>query len=205
MGAKESSGHYLIFNDADNRLPSYFLEGIKYQLTANPSDLFTCWSDTDMPSTKDKTISQACNLMLEASLLSKSPSAFGAMIGCKKSVFFSGKGFNKNVGFAEDKDFVVQYYKSGYIFKIYKDPRYTYSLRRFHSHGALKVIQKSSKLLLKYLTGQSIDQKKEYPMGGNAFNLKNKTLIQKIENFLDTPIKAPKIIKKLTSLLDLES
>lgn len=204
LGAKGSSGHYLIFNDADNRLPKYFLEGIKYQLTANPTDIFTCWSDTDLPNTKDKTISQACNLMLEASLLSKSPSAFGAMIGCKKDVFDSGNGFDPKVGFAEDKDFVVKYYKSGYVFKIYKDPKYVYSLRRFHSHGALKVIQKSSKLLLKYLTGKTIDQKKEYPMGGKAFEDTSKNLAQKLDDFLETPIKAPKIFKKLASLLNLD-
>lgn len=201
-GAKLAHGKWLIFNDADNRLPKYFLEGIKYQLTANPTDMFTCWSDAEDKSPKDKTIAQACNLMLEASLLTKSPSAFGAMIGCKKSVFDSSDGFNPKVGFAEDKDFIVKNYQAGHVFKIYKDPKYVYSLRRFHSEGTLKLIQKSSKLLLKYLSGQPINQKKEYPMGGLSLKGNDKTnIIFKINNLLNTPIKTPKIIAKLKNLI----
>ncbi len=205
LGAKSAKGEYLIFNDADNRLPPFFLEGIKYQLTAHPTDLFTCWSNADPERTTNKTIATAYNLILESSLLTKSPTALGAMIGCKTSVFKKGPGFDKDVGFAEDTDFIRAYFNRGSSFKIFRDPRYIYSLRRFHSQGSIKVIQKSAKLFLKYLTGQKVDQEKEYPMGGKNHQVKNPDLIQKINDFLNTPIKTPKILEKLQSILNSES
>jgi glycosyltransferase involved in cell wall biosynthesis len=53
MGAQKALGKYLLFNDADNRLPEYFLEGIKYQLHVKPLDLFTGWfTRLDHSSTK---------------------------------------------------------------------------------------------------------------------------------------------------------
>ena len=39
QGGFAASGQYLVFNDADNRLPEYFLEGLRYQLRVKPVDL----------------------------------------------------------------------------------------------------------------------------------------------------------------------
>ncbi len=205
LGAKMSSGEYLVFNDADNRLPEYFLEGLRFQLRMHPVDLFTCWTDTSSKESKDKAIATACNMLIEASFLTKSPSAFGAMIGCRRQIFSKTPKFNPQVGFAEDTDFVRKSFELGFTFKVFRTPRYIYSLRRFHSQGTLKVIQKSAKLLLKYLTNKPIDQEKEYPMGGKNFSNTNPDLIQKINNLLNTPIKAPKIFEKLQKIIESES
>lgn len=204
LGAKESVGEYLVFNDADNRLPIYFLEGLRYQLRVNPVDLFTCWCETDFENKKDKTIATACNLLLEANKLTNTPSAFGAMIGCRNSIFSKTPKFNPKVGFAEDTEFVRKSTELGFSFTVFKDPRYSYSLRRFHSQGTVKVIQKSAKLFLKYLAGKSIDQEKEYPMGGKNNSQKNQDLIEKINDFLNKPVKKPKILEQLQSLLNAE-
>lgn len=205
MGAKTSQGEYLIFSDADNRLPKYFLEGIHYQLMFKPTDVFTCWVLPETNNQKDKTIATSLNLLLEAGLLSKNPNALGAMIGCKKSVFKKTTGFDPKIGFAEDTDFVRRTYKEGCSFRVIHNPRFIVSLRRYHSHGTFNVIQKSASLILKYLTKQPIDQKQEYPMGGMAFQKSSEdNLISKLNLFLNTPIKKPKILDKLQSLLELE-
>lgn len=204
LGGKNAIGKYLVFNDADNRLPVYFLEGLRYQLRVNPVDLFTCWCETDYKNSKDKTIATACNLLLEANKLTNTPSAFGAMIGCKTDIFSKTPMFNPEVGFAEDTDFVRKSAELGYSFEVFKDPRYSYSLRRFHSQGTVKVIQKSAKLFLKYLSGKNINQEIEYPMGGKNNVTKNQDLIQKINHFLNKPIKKPKIVERLQSLLEFE-
>lgn len=39
-----AKGDWIIFMDADNRLPKYFLDGIRYRLAQKPStDIFTTW------------------------------------------------------------------------------------------------------------------------------------------------------------------
>ncbi|EKD99852.1 MAG: teichoic acid biosynthesis related protein [uncultured bacterium] len=205
MGAKLSRGEYLIFSDADNRLPKYFLEGLHYQLIYKPTDAFTCWVLPETNNQKDKTIATSLNLLLEASLLTKNPTGLGAMIGCKNSVFKKTTGFDPKIGFAEDTDFVRRVYKNGHSFRVIHDPRFIVSLRRYHAHGTIKVIQKSATLLLKYLTKQPIDQKQEYPMGGKAFKKSSDdNLITKLDLFLNKPIKKQKILEQLQSLIEFE-
>jgi len=204
MGGNAAVGEYIVFNDADNNLPTYFLEGLRYKIHSNSTDLFTCWSETSFKDNRDKTVTTASNLLIEANFLAKTPIAYGSMIGCKRNIFLKTPMFNPEVGFAEDTDFVRSAVEMGYSFKVFHDPRYIYSLRRFHSQGTLKVIQKSAKLFIKYLSGQNIDQKSEYPMGGHHNTSKNKDLLEKINNFLNKPIKKPKIIEQLQSLLKFE-
>ena len=205
MGAEAAKGKYLLFNDADNGLPSYYLEGIRYQLRVKPVDTFTVWCMADSEITSDKTIATYLNLMVETAYQIGNPAAFGAMIGCKRSIFGKTGGFNPEVGFAEDTEFVRQAYKKGFSFTVFHDPRYVYSLRRFRKMGKLKLIQKYAVLNLKYITKRKVDQKKEYPMGGAIFSGDDKTknIIEKVGSFT-TLRKKPKILDKISALLSLE-
>ncbi len=206
LGGTKAKSKYLIFNDADNRLPNYFLEGIRFQLRIHPVDLFTCWTSPETSTKQDKTISTANNMLIEASLIANNPIAPGAMIGCIRKAFLTEKGFDKTVGYGEDADFVKRCINGGYVYKIFKEPKYTYSLRRFHSHGAIKTIQKVSVLAIKYLTGQKVDQAIEYPMGGKHLNIKenNPDFIQAVQEKFDEWKNNKKIHKIINSLLDQE-
>ena len=205
MGAEAAKGKYLLFNDADNNLPDYYLEGLRYQLRVKPVDTFTVWCSADSDKSSDKTIATYLNLMVETAYQMGNPAAFGAMIGCKSSIFGKTGGFNPEVGFAEDTEFVRQSYKKGFSFHVFHDPRYVYSLRRFRTMGKLKLIQKYAILNLKYLTKQKVDQKKEYPMGGEVFtgDDKTKNIIEKVGSF-NILRKKPKILDKINALLSLE-
>ncbi len=166
LGAENATGKYLLFNDADNGLPEYFLEGVKYQLHVKPFDLFTAWFNPDSQETLDKATATYMNIIIEAAMLLNQPAAYGALIGCKRSIYKHIGGFNPEVGFAEDTEFVNRGYKKGHTFGVIHEPRYVYSFRRFRKIGKLKLIQKYAILNLKFLTNQKVDQKKEYPMGG---------------------------------------
>ena len=204
MGAEAAVGEYIIFNDADNRIPVYFLEGVRYQLRVQQVDLFTTWSSPDSDKNADKTITNFFNMMLEASQIAGTPSAFGAMIGCRLESFPQTGGFKPEIGFAEDTDFVRTGYKAGLSFKVFRDPRYVYSLRRFHKLGTIRIIQKSAILNLKYLTGQKVDQKKEYPMGGSHLE-KNKQTVTFLSGIEKSIRKASrKQVTRIKSLLNLE-
>ncbi|MBU1200393.1 glycosyltransferase family 2 protein, partial [Patescibacteria group bacterium] len=106
LGAKTAKGKYLIFCDADNRLPSYFLEGIKYNLNRKPTQIFTCWCQADSQKKADKAIATLINITIEAANKLNYPGALGAMIGCTPKAFKKIGQFNPNITFAEDAEFI---------------------------------------------------------------------------------------------------
>lgn len=205
LGATSATGKYFIFNDADNRLGNDFLNILFHQLSLHPVDLFTTWSLPDTSKNSDIAIATFFNMIIEASQLAKLPSAFGSMIGCKKSVFSKDTGFNPQIGFAEDTEFVRRYFKKGFSFKVFHHPRYIYSLRRFHSHGTFNILQQYAKLNIKFLTNQSVDQQKEYPMGGSVFEMKEEIDVNEKINIFNKLITKPKIITKLKSIFTIET
>ena len=205
LGGKNARGQYILWNDADNRLPSYYLEGLRYQLRVKPVDVFTVWCDADTDKSSDKAIATYFNLLIETSYLVGNPSAFGSMIGCRASIFPQTGGFNPQVGFAEDTDFVRQTFKKGLSFTVFHEPRYAYSLRRFRKMGLLHTVQKAAYLYLKFLTKKKIDQKKEYPMGGELFSdLQTTQLFKQVDRSFKKMLKKPKILDKIAALLSLE-
>ncbi|HSV95229.1 MAG TPA: glycosyltransferase [Spirochaetia bacterium] len=206
MGGEKARGKFLLFNDADNRLPKHFLEGVKYHISVKPSDMFTTWCLPDSNRRSDKVIATNLNLLTETGFLLGNPGALGAMIGCRRKIFGKIGGFNPEISFAEDTEFIRQGYRKGYSFSIIHEPRYVYSLRRFRKIGTLKLLQKYAVLHLKIMTDQKIDQKKEYPMGGSYLK-KAKTTSDFFKNLQSVFIKkAPKkkIYDQLKALLSLE-
>jgi glycosyltransferase involved in cell wall biosynthesis len=106
LGASEALGEWIIFMDADNRVPEYFLEGVKYKIGLSKTQLFTCWSEVDSNKTADKFIPTFHNLGMEIGLLFENPTAYGALIGVQKNVFRKLKGFDTKIKYAEDADFI---------------------------------------------------------------------------------------------------
>lgn len=206
MGGEEGIGKYLLFNDADNRLPKHFLEGVKYQQGVKPTDMFTTWCLPDSKRRSDKVIATNLNLLTETGLLLGNPGALGAMIGCKRKLFGKIGGFNPEVAFAEDTEFIRQGYRKGYTFSILREPRYVYSLRRFRKIGSLKLLQKYAILHLKIMTDQKIDQKKEYPMGGEYLEAETQTseFFKKLQAVFINKLPKKKIVDQIKELLSLE-
>lgn len=166
MGAKLSSSDWTIFVDADNRLPKYFLDGIKYRIAQTKANIFTCWIDVDSKKTADKMIANYVNVSAEAMKILEYPRALGSIIGVKRDYFKKLGGFDEKLTFAEDGDFIRRAWRKGYALTIIKDPRPIYSLRRFRRMGRIGVVRKYAKLGLKRLSRMQINQLVEYPMGG---------------------------------------
>lgn len=207
LGAEKAIGKYLIFNDADNRLPKYFLEGIKYNLSVKPVDLFTCWCNPDSDQSYDKTVSTYINLLVETGYLIRQPIAFGAMIGCRRKVFKITGGFNPKIGFAEDTEFVRQGFKKKLTFVVYHEPRHVFSLRRFRHTGKLKLLRQYAILNIKYFTNQEVNQSKEYPMGGSHidYNASTPDFIKTVLASFKQKKPSSKIVDKIRALLSLEA
>jgi glycosyltransferase involved in cell wall biosynthesis len=201
MGAKRAKGVWVIFMDADDRLPKCFLEGVKYRLSESGADCFTTYCKADTKKGSDSSLASFINLSMEVSKLLESPTALGALIGVSKKAFNKSGGFDEKVGFAEDSDYVRNLFKKGAKFMLFKDPRYIYSLRRYRRDGKLKYFTKTAKLHLKNFAGMEINQLKEYPMGGASLEKKDLNGLTTLFQGMKTALKRPKILKKIKEYL----
>lgn len=179
-GGKLAKGEWVIFMDADNRLPSYFLQGIKYQLEKHfEVDVFTCWVEVGNQVTFSKSIENAINLGYEMYSFIGKEAALGALIGAKKQVCRQIQ-FQEKSQIFEDSLFVKECVDAGYQFRIFREPKYIYSLRRLTKEGSLK--------LLKIITAAQLD----YILGGN-FEQNNHGYVMKGGKYYDQPYQSPLI------------
>lgn len=170
LGANEAQGTYLLFFDADNRLPPFFLAGVHYICVRDNLDAFTSAIDADSDNTQDIVFARLSNLLQENAAKLNQPLAYGSCIGCKKTVFKKVKGFDEAVMFGEDTEFVRRVAKSGFSFVFLKEPSYVYSLRRFRKEGTLTLMRKTAPMGLKMLLNKKNTDAEIYPMfGGNYF------------------------------------
>jgi glycosyltransferase involved in cell wall biosynthesis len=201
-GGHKAQGKYIIFMDADNRLPKYFLEGVYYRILSSKPDVFTTWCKEDKNTKADKSIATLLNLVIETTFIAKNPGALGALIGTTPEVFKELKGFNEKIAFCEDADYVNRAHKLNFSCQIFHDPKFIYSLRRFRKNGRIAMLQKYAALHLKRILNLEINYDKEYPMGGKIFQADySQNSYQKINLAIKTLINKPQIAKKIRHLL----
>lgn len=194
LGASIAKSEYIVFMDADNRVPNYFLQGIKYRLESNSLDLFTTYIQPDGKDIGSFAISNVINLWLDIQQNTNEPWLIEAMLVINKKAFTSLKGFDTKVHINEGYDLVSRAIKKGLSYKVFKDPSYTFSLRRIRKIGAFKAISSVAQLEIarmtkQQLTGEKI--RKLYPMeGGSFFDHKNKALLNSIKSRLIKTIKS---------------
>jgi glycosyltransferase involved in cell wall biosynthesis len=169
-GADNATGKWIIFMDADNELPDYFLDGIKYQLAKNKkTDVFSCWINPDGDSPKDVSVAKTANIGMEIYKSLGKPAVFGALIGVKQNVH-KEIGFDEKHKVAEDGYYVVEAIKKGFHYQLFKQPTYTYSLRRLRKEGSLKMVRIVSTLGLKFIQGKDFaDTDYGYVMKGGKY------------------------------------
>lgn len=171
-GAAHAKSHWVIFMDADNRLPKYFLEGIKYQLVKHPTvDVFTTWLKVDDSSKISTLIENSINLDIEISNIIGNHKSMGSLMGIKRSIL-TKHCFDESQQYMEDGLLVKELCDHDYKFKIFHDPRFTYSLRRIKKVGNLKMLQTMIKYQFHYLLGGDFSKPfsaEQYPMLGGSY------------------------------------
>ncbi len=170
LGGQKARGQWLLFMDADTRIPPYFLEGIKYQIEKDKTiDLFTTLIAADKESRLTLLCARTMNmgmLLMEKTAKKYAP---GAFLGVKQSVF-SRITFNPDAKIGEDYDFVRIACSRGYRFKIFKDPIFVFSFRRLRKEGLLKLLSIEARFIYKDLTNQkAIDDNYGYVMLGGSY------------------------------------
>lgn len=173
LGAKHARAEIFIFMDADNRLPSYFLQGIKYRWESSQDDILSCWLEPDINNSSNRTIATAINLYFEFQSKTKPVALLESLIIISRTNFYKIGGFAEQINFAESKPFLQSAINHHLSLKIVKDPTYQYSFRRFRKYGLLNFATRSAKLgLIALFDNEKVNEfaEKLYPMvGGTHF------------------------------------
>ncbi|HEX9817548.1 MAG TPA: glycosyltransferase family A protein [Patescibacteria group bacterium] len=206
-GAKLARGEWLIFMDADNQLLKDFLATIKKQLLKNPEiSVFSCWVSLESNEVLKKTAEKVINYALELNFLFGRPLAFGALIGCQRSLAKTTQ-FDETQKVYEDSKFVNELVNKGAVFQLFKNPTYTYSTRRMDKEGMIKMLRMGIVTTLHFMRGKDFSKNDfGYSMeGGKYYDQLPKTSLQNLKNLLKTVsenqrLRAKKILNQLKKL-----
>lgn len=170
LGVKKASGRFIIFIDADSRIPKYFIQEIDLAVAklGRKFNIATTWIKADTKSELDNFLAKIYNQLL---LLNKdiSPAAQATGMIIRRSLFNSVKGFNPQLTFAEDRDLVKRICQKGHKLLVLKSPMLTFSFRRFRRKGYGNTVIKLFYLnIYTTLKGEPPSpQKADYEMGGH--------------------------------------
>lgn len=178
-GASDAKGDWIIFMDADNRLPVYFLLGIEYRIeysAAHPKkhfDVFTTLlhlNKDDATDPKSRTSANFINVFLRTTGKTEKPMVLGSMIGIRREIFRKIQ-FNEKSKVSEDSIFVKDCIRTGWEYVVLTSPTYAYSMRRVKSNGMIKTATSGFIMNLRYSLGDDFSENDYgYEMlGGSAY------------------------------------
>lgn len=206
-GIRKATGTWIIFMDADNRIPPEFLDGIRYRLAQKPkTDTFTTWVSIDSDKSLNKPIEQTINIGLELGKIVGKEWSFGALIGVKASILSEKFYFDERQKLVEDGLFILKLVESGYTFSVFRDPRYTYSVRRFTTEGTITMARRSARIVLNYIQGKDFAENDfGYKMEGGSVYKEASFFNRSLPTILTSATKkqlkqAQKVLKYLLNL-----
>lgn len=193
LGAKNSSGEYLIFLDADIRLYGNYLFELKKTIAKNSYLFLTTYQLSDDKDNFNILLAQIANYGLEILKLINKQMAPGYNFVIFKDIFIKLKGFNEKTTISEDHDLSIRIQNSGIKLCIIPKKLLKWSFRRVKKDGYLQLIIKYGVAsFYSILLGEITDKKLGYQaqMGGQYFrdsktkkiDLKLKKYLHKIEN-----------------------
>lgn len=186
LGGWSSKSDWIVFMDADNRIPHYFLQGIKFQLEFHDCEILSVWIEPDSNDPKDKAVARLINIFIDIQKARKNPFLLEAMICISKESFKKLKGFDERLPFNEGSSLLRTAVKKRMKFSLVKNPRYKYSFRRLRKQGTLKTMRNVAEIEWSKLLNKQIPKEKAkhlYPMEGGKYFEIEKFNSSNIEKF----------------------
>jgi glycosyltransferase involved in cell wall biosynthesis len=165
-GAAEAEGDFLVFLDADVRIPKTFLRNALSEMRARELAVATCPVRPLSKLTTDKIIHNFANLFIRMNQRTD-PHAPGYCILMRRNVFQAIGGFDESLKVAEDHDLVKRAAEKG-PFRVLSSTFVRVDVRRFEKEGRLWYALKTIKVALYRATVGEIgedDSVVEYEFG----------------------------------------
>lgn len=138
VGAAAATGDWLLFLDADVKLPPTAIEDLCTAVDVRGLDAASCWCRPDLYSIPMRLVLWfACHYFQATSSLGF-PHSVGACILVRRSLHCMINGFDETIQVGEDQDYVCRLAKVG-RYSFLRKPVVEISVRRFLSEGILEV------------------------------------------------------------------
>lgn len=166
-GAEQANGDTILFFDADVILPTAkFLEECLMEMDRKKLDVATCKVKPLSRKPVDRALHEVYNAYAIATEKVR-PHAPGFCIFVRRHVHQSIQGFDEQVVFAEDHDYVQRALKQNHVFGILRAHPIAVSVRRLEKDGRLAIALKFMLSEVVMITGGSFKEMPfHYDMGG---------------------------------------
>lgn len=150
-GALHAKGEYLLFLDADQRIPNNFIESSMKEMEKRSLDMGGHYAQPIGKKFVDKLFWFVCNNLVFRTAQYISPAAStGTGLIVKKTLHKKINGFDEEIQVTHDHDYVKRGSKLG-KFKMLKSVKSKFNMRRFDEEGRIKLSAKYLSLILFHL------------------------------------------------------
>lgn len=185
MGAEMAKGKYLVFLDADNRIPKDFIVALKQPCLTKGYPLIIPTILPEDTSQKTKVLISLVNTLVKLSQTYGRPLSGGGNFIIKKDLFEKLGGFQEDLFMSEDHDLVRRAWQKGYKAKVLRTVKVTNSMRRGDVEGDMSLIYKYVVGFLAYTivpTDRGLKTKLfEYEMGGHRYDTQLQVKSEKLK------------------------
>jgi glycosyltransferase involved in cell wall biosynthesis len=170
IGARLTSGEWLVFVDADAVLLPYCIERLEHFIEEKNPTLFTAWFRPDSEAGGDALFTLLTNSYLESSLVVHHPIIPSGLTAVRREVFELVGGYAENLVFGEDYDLTCKITGRGIAPQILRETLSEFSLRRVRKEGRLRFAWFYAKASARaLLVRKGMEKAPTYALGGEYY------------------------------------